>query len=110
MRSVSAALVPAARFLAKLLWIIAKAIIALIACVVCLLLVSALTEELIEAVGLYDYAYDVAYGIHLGLVAAVIVTVSCKLFCWVSGKNWFAQAGTRPAYQRSDYAPESKKT
>jgi len=85
------------RFLAKLLWSIAKAIIAIIAWMVCVVLVVGLTQELIQAVGLYDYAYDVAHGIRLGVSAVVMIIVGHKLCRWVSGQNWFAEIGPKRA-------------
>jgi len=97
MRSALAVLAPAAKVLAKLVWIIAKAIIAFAVLFVFMGLFGWLMQELLEAVGLYQISYDLADGIRLGVSAAVIVVVACKLFSWVSGKKWFVAIGPKLA-------------
>jgi len=90
MRSAFTVLAHAAGFLANLLWITAKVIVALVIYFVCLALTLLSTGIVMDAMGL---SYDQAHYIVLMVSMVVAMAVGLRLFRWSFGKKFWIRPG-----------------
>ena len=100
MRSALTVVAPAAEFLANLLWITVKVIVALVIYFVCLALALLSTGIVMDAMGL---SYDQAHYIGLMVAMVVAMALGLRLFRWSFGKKlWIKWGGPGSDAYNSD--------
>lgn len=104
MRSAFAVLAPAAEFLAKLLWVIAKFTISMVLLCGLFILGTILLVGVMRGLGVSPFVSDVVYAVFL-IVSFLLMFV---LIRWVIGWHWISQIGATPNYQRWDYSREAE--